>query len=315
MFFNDVRRFHRLRFNCREFGCMHYILFIITALIWGAAFFLMKKASFAFGPLTIGAASTFGGALVTLLFRAVKRSPWQIRSRHIATLFVVSVLGYIYPYAIQPFLVKLIGHGFIGMMVSLVPILTILVSIPLLGVLPSRTQLAGVLIGICCIGLMVVDGLNRHAGFLYLMVAVSVPLCYAVSNTLVQKSLHDLTPIITVSVLMATAAIVLTPLAFLFETITVDQHFLSAVGAIILLSIFARGIAMLLFYKLIQSKGPLFAGMVTYVIPTEALMWSWLDGERISLIQLTAIAIVLLMVGIVQSDIIRRGDINEKGSG
>ena len=285
---------------------MHYLLFVVTALIWGAAFFLMKKASFAFGPLTIGAASTFGGALVMGLFWALKREPWRIRRRHLSTLVVVSVLGYIFPYAVQPFLVQLIGHGFVGMLVSLVPILTILVSIPLLGVLPSRTQLIGVLGGIVCIALMVVDGLDRNAGMFHLMLAVSVPFCYAVSNTLVQKSLHDVSPITTVTIFMAAAAVALTPLSLLFETITVDEHLMTAVGAIVLLSIFARGVAMLLFYKLIQSKGPLFAGMVTYVIPAEALLWSWLDNERISSIQLAAIAVVLLMVGIVQRDIIRR---------
>ncbi|MBT6610791.1 MAG: hypothetical protein HOB38_01665 [Deltaproteobacteria bacterium] len=47
--------------------------------------------------------------------------------------------------------------------------------------------------------------------------------------------------------------------------------------------------------------------MVTYVIPLEALMWSWFDNERITLMQISAIIIVLLMVGIVQRDIIQRG--------
>ena len=46
--------------------------------------------------------------------------------------------------------ILIVGHGFVGMMVSLVPVLTIVVSIPILGVFPSRTQLAGVLIGMIC---------------------------------------------------------------------------------------------------------------------------------------------------------------------
>jgi drug/metabolite transporter (DMT)-like permease len=142
------------------------------------------------------------------------------------------------------------------------------------------------------------------------MFAVSVPFCYAISNILVQKSLRDISPVITVFIFMAVAATALTPLAFLFETITIDENFTSAIGAIVLLSIFARGIAMLLFYKLIQRKGPLFAGMVTYVIPTEALMWSWFDDEHISLTQITAIVIVLLVVVIVQRDIVRRSQIS-----
>ncbi len=266
----------------------------------------MKKAGLAFGPLTIGASTTFGGALVLWMFWLVKRSAWKIRRQHLVPLIIVSLFGYIFPYAAQPFLIKLIGHGFIGMMVSLVPIFTILVSIPLLRIYPSQKQFFGVLIGMVCLGLMVIDGLDRNVSGFYLLMSLSVPLCYAISNTLVQRSLQDLPPIILVALFMTAGTIVLTPLSLAFETITIDHNFVTAVGAILLLSVFARGIAMLLFYKMIQDKGPLFAGMVTYVIPVEALMWSWLDNERITLMQVSAILIVLLIVGIVQRDIVHR---------
>jgi drug/metabolite transporter (DMT)-like permease len=285
---------------------MQYLLFIITSLIWGGAFFLMKKAGLAFGPLTIGASTTFGGALVLWISWLVKRNAWQIRRQHLIPLSIVSLLGYIFPYAAQPFLVKLIGHGFIGMMVALVPVFTILVSIPLLGVYPSRKQFLGILIGIACLSLMIIDGLDRNVSWFYLFMALSVPLCYSVANTLVQRSFQDLPPVILVALFMTAGTIALTPLALIFETITIDDNFVSAIVAIVLLSVFARGIAMLLFYKMIKVNGPLFAGMVTYVIPIEALMWSWLDNERITFVQVSAILIVLLVVGVVQRDIVHR---------
>jgi len=285
---------------------MQYLLFIITSLIWGSAFFLMKKAGFAFGPLTIGASTTFGGALVLWMSWLIKPKSWQIQHQHLIPLLIVSLLGYIFPYAVQPFLVKLIGHGFIGMMVVLVPIFTILVSIPLLKTYPSRKQFLGVLIGMVCLSLIVIDGLDRNVSGLYLVMALCVPLCYAVSNTIVQRSLQDLPPIILVAVFMTAGTIALTPLALIFETVTIDNNFVPAIVAILLLSVFARGIAMLLFYKMIKVNGPLFAGMVTYVIPIEALMWSWLDNERITVIQVSSIIIVLLVVGVVQRDIVHR---------
>ncbi len=285
---------------------MQYLLFIITSLIWGGGFFLMKKAGLAFGPLTIGASTTFGGALVLWTFWFIKQNTWQIRRQHIIPLLIVSLFGYIFPYAAQPFLVKLIGHGFIGMMVALVPIFTILVSIPLLSVYPSRKQFIGILIGMVSLLLMVVDGLDRNVSWFYLFMALFVPLCYAVSNTIVQRSLQDLPPIILVALFMTAGTIALTPFALIFETITIDENFVSAIVAILLLSVFARGIAMLFFYKMIKENGPLFAGMVTYVIPIEALMWSWLDNERITVIQVSSIIIVLLVVGVVQRDIVHR---------
>jgi len=285
---------------------MQYLLFIITSLIWGGAFFLMKKAGLAFGPLTIGATTTFGGAFVLWISWLVKQNAWQVRRQHLIPLSIVCLLGYIFPYAAQPFLIKLIGHGFIGMMVALVPIFTILISIPLLSVYPSRKQFLGILVGMVCLSLMVIDGLNRDVSWFYLFMALSVPLCYAISNILVQRSLQDLPPIILVALFMTAATIALIPLSLVFETITIDDNFVTAIVAILLLSVFARGIAMLFFYKMIKVNGPLFAGMVTYVIPIEALMWSWIDNERITLMQVSAILIVLLVVGVVQRDIVHR---------
>lgn len=285
---------------------MHYLLFVILALAWGSGFYLMKLAGFAFGPFTIAATSTLGGSVFLWLFWLVNRVRWKVRKRHLVPLVIVAVFAFIYPYVAQPFLVGLIGHGFIGMMVSLVPVLTILASIPLLGLFPSKVQLFGVLMGMMGIVLMFVDGLDRNAEPLYLVMAVSVPVCYAFTNTLIRKKLRDIPPIVLAAIFMTAATIVLTPVSLALEEVRIDERFVTAVVATILLSIFARGLGMLLFYRLIQTKGPLFAGLVTYVIPVEALMWSWYDDERITVMQMLAITVVLLMVGVVQRDIIRK---------
>lgn len=287
---------------------MHYIFFIIISLVWGSAFFLMKQATFAFGPLTIGAISTFGGSAILWGFWAIKRVKWCISRQHIIPLLFVSFFGFSFPFAIQPYLINLIGHGFIGMMVSLVPVLTIVVSIPLLRVFPTRVQFFGVLVGIIGITLIVIDGLNRSIKPLYLLLAVSVPVCYATSNTLLQKSLTKIPPIVLSALLMTISTVVLTPLALFTENITIDDQFITALTAILLLSVFVRGLGMLLFYRLIQSKGPLFAGLVTYVIPVEALLWSWFDNEHITFTQIAAISVVLLVVGVVQRDIVRHSN-------
>ncbi|MFO0790481.1 MAG: hypothetical protein U0805_13585 [Pirellulales bacterium] len=56
-------------------------------------------------------------------------------------------------------------------------------------------------------------------------------------------------------------------------------------------------VAVLLFNWLVVKEGPLFAGMVTYVVPTVALVWG-ADGETITSRQLVAMAGVLAMVGV-----------------
>ena len=74
-----------------------------------------------------------------------------------------------------------------------------------------------------------------------------------------------------------------------------------ALGSIAVLGILGTGFAVLLVIWLIVTKGPLFAGMVTYVVPTLALVWGAVDGEVITTRQLLAMAGVLGMVALVQT--------------
>ena len=53
------------------------------------------------------------------------------------------------------------GHGFFGTMVAAIPLLTILVSVPMLGVRPTGRELFGVLGGLACIFLLVEEGVHR----------------------------------------------------------------------------------------------------------------------------------------------------------
>jgi drug/metabolite transporter (DMT)-like permease len=78
------------------------------------------------------------------------------------------------------------------------------------------------------------------------------------------------------------------------------EHFGPATISLIALGVASTGIAILAFVHLIQTQGPLFAGMVTYVVPVIALVWGQFDGERLTVRQLGAITGVLSMVALVQ---------------
>lgn len=284
---------------------MHYFYFLIVSFIWGSSFILMKKASFAFGPISIGALGTLGGAAVLWMAFYFHKTPWKIKKSHIPAILAVSLFGYVWPFTLQPFLIEKTGHGFIGMMVSFVPLLTILVSIPVLKVYPSRLQLGGVLMGLLCIGLIMADGLDRNVPPLLLGLSITVPLFYAIANSIIRKNFQNIPVFQLVAVLMSVSGVLLTPFALVFESVQIDETFQIALWSIILLAVIGRGFATLLFYNLIKEKGPLFAGLVTYVVPLGALLWSWLDHEVITLKQTLALAGVLLIVIVVQRDIVK----------
>jgi len=293
-------------------GClMPYLLFWLLCVIWGSSFILMKKAGLVFGPIGVGAGRVFGGATILVILWWLNRRRWAIAGRHMPHIVALGVLGYSWPYALQPYLVVLYGSGFIGMTVAFTPLLTILVSIPMLGQYPTRRQLAGVLGGLVCMAVIMVDGLDREVPPAALLLAFTVPLSYAVANTYIKQKLHDVASLPVTCGAMVAAALLLVPLANMHSLLepynlsapaiepTPDEWQL-AVGSLLVLGVIGTGIATYVFNKLVLDHGPLFAGMVTYLVPLGAIAWGWADAETVSGKQIAALLGVLAMVAVVQ---------------
>jgi len=108
---------------------------------------------------------------------------------------------------------------------------------------------------------------------------------------------------------LAAAGVILLPLSYAipFERGTVeDGDWAVAVASIVFLGVVGTGISQFLFNKMINAKGPLFAGMVTNVVPIGALAWGWLDGEPVTPTQVAALAGLISMVTIVQFGAVRK---------
>jgi drug/metabolite transporter (DMT)-like permease len=221
------------------------------------------------------------------------------------------VPGYIWPFVIQPYLISRVGHGYIAVFVCLVPLLTIVLGVPFLRQRATRIQWIGVMVGLLFLVAYMWEGLHRNVPLAYLLLAITVPSGYAISNLSLKRWFSDVPAVPLACVGMLVSAAVLCPLALSMETIHRDADFATAVGAMSLLALFSRGAGVVLFYTLIRRRGPLFASMVTYLIPIVALLWSWLDHELITLGQLVAVMGVLAMVSLVQRDIERLARIEE----
>ena len=286
---------------------MAYVQFFSICLIWGASFLLMKKAHVAFGPLTIGAGRALSGAAVLLalwyLWQRGGARRWPLGKAHLLPLLVPALVGFVYPYAMQPHLVgKHQDSAYFGMMVALVPLATIVVSVPVLRTWPRWRELAGVLIGLACMVMLAGDGRVRGVPWFDFVFAVSVPMAYAVSNTCIKRWFHDVSPLALTCSGLGLAGLVLLPIGAATEPIktTAAIELTWATGALGVLGVLGTGLAMFMFYRLIQSEGPLFAGMVTYLVPLGALGWGWLDGERVTAAQLVAIVGIFVGVALVQ---------------
>jgi drug/metabolite transporter (DMT)-like permease len=281
---------------------MPYVWFSLICLIWGSSFILMKRAMECLSPIGVGAGRAIGGTLVLAILVIVMKQRRTVRKQDLWPLLGVVLLGFVWPHSLQPELVARHGGAFVGMTVGFTPLLTLLVSIPILGIWPTYRQMIGVVGALICMALLLMD-LGRHSiPLIDILLAFSVPLTYSIANGLIRRSLKHLPPLELTLLCLAVASIVLLPLSLLVgnhRTANLDQLGI-ALLSVAILGVVGTGIATFLFNRLVQQQGPLFAAMTTNLVPVGAVLWGRADGESISMLQIVALVGILAMVTYVQ---------------
>lgn len=269
----------------------------------------MERATHAFGPVGVAIGRLGGGAAVLAIVWWAQRGRHRIDWADFPRIAGVALVGTALPFAVQPYcLAQGFGHSYFGMMVGLTPLATIVVSVPMLGLWPTARQVVGVLGGFLCMLLLLYDGSLRGISPGILALGLTVPMCYGFANNFVKWKLSHVHSLPLTTLLLATATAWLVPMELVPGMLgrfglggpASPHDWPMALGAIAVLGILGTGFALLAVNWLIVTKGPLFAGMVTYVVPTLALVWGAVDGEVITSRQLSAMAGVLGMVALVQ---------------
>lgn len=287
-----------------------YLIFGLLTIVWGSNFILMKKASLAYGPVMISLIRVILGSMVLWAVFLVRERNWPFRRRDLPRLMVPALVGAAFPYSILPWLIERNGSGLIGMLIGLVPIMTILVSIPILGQWPGRRQFLGVAGGLAFLILLMRDSVRRDVSMGDMALAAVVPLCYATANTWIKKAFPDRSPLALSCAVLSLSAILLLPMVFLLPWPAIKDPgtagWLIPTSALAANGVLATGAATLGFYLLIRDRGPLFAGLVAYLIPFGAIFWGWTDGEKVTPMQIISIAGILGMVALIEWENYRR---------
>lgn len=123
---------------------------------------------------------------------------------------------------------------------------------------------------------------------------------YAFNANIIKKYLQNVKPIAIATgnyVGIILPSIVILWLTDFFSEETFEHpNFKTALGYILILSIFGTALAKVLFNTLIQISTPVFASSVTYLMPVVALIWGLLDGETFGATQ--AIASIIILIGV-----------------
>lgn len=279
-----------------------WIYLIIIAIIWGSSFILIKKSLLGFTSLQVGGLRiVFASLLLFLLgFKSLKtlsRTDWK-------WIVIAGLCSSFFPPFFFAIAQTQISSGITSILNSVAPLFTTMVGIALFGLAIKRRQVFGVFIGLLGTVLLISAGMqyNPNQNYWYSFFVIFSALGYAFNINIIKKYLSHLSPLAVTTASFGVAFFPALALLFysgVFQQFLNDSAMQQSVWYLLVLALVGTALANILFNKLIKLSSPVFAASVTYLIPLVAVLFGYLDGENISLLQLLGGLIILFGVWLV----------------
>jgi drug/metabolite transporter (DMT)-like permease len=229
----------------------------------------------------------FLAGLTAFVMFLPKRRAFKLTKRRLALFAWIMVFGSILPGAISYTAAFHLPAGVMAITIAMVPIFIMPIAILTGHEVFQKTRVLGVLMGALAIFLLIgpETSLPDPAKSGFVLLAILSPLCYAFEDNFVAYfGLDGLTPVETLLGATVMGAIVMGIFVVLQGTfIPIWQGGWSAADIAILLIGLTTGVAYAGFIWIIGQGGPVFAGLVAYLVTLFGVLWSILAlGEDYS---------------------------------
>lgn len=272
---------------------------LFLSCVWGSSFILIKTALTAFTPVQVGAFRISAAALTLLPFmlhrlRCVGMD--EIKSK-LPWLGVVGLVGNGIPAFLFALAQTRLESSTAGALSALTPMFTLLLGVWWFGMPINKTKLLGVGVGFSgALILILIRGNGQFdPNWLWALLVVAATLMYGTSVNTVGRHLRQFNPLLSAAIPLALVApftlVILFSGDFLHRCL--DPEAIKAIGGLALLSVLGSAISLVLFNRLIQVSGPVFASTTTYLMPLVALGWGWWDGELLGFSHLLGMGAIL----------------------
>jgi len=278
-----------------------WLLFILLCLIWGSSFVLMKLGMFAADGSPILSAwqvaairiFTSGLVLIPFFIKAWQQIPGKLK----AIVLVSGWLGSFIPAILFCLAESKIDSALAGTLNAVTPLSTLFIGWALYQIPVPRQKAMGILVGLAgCVMLFLNKTGHSIEEPLYAGMVLAATICYGWNVHLLTQYLSGISALD-----IATMAFVgLVPFSFAlllfsgyFNLPLLQPAYFKATIAASVLGIMGTAFASIIFYRLVKLAGPLFASLVTYGIPFIAIGWGAIYGEKITALQIIALAIIL----------------------
>ncbi len=271
----------------------------ILACVWGSSFILIKQGLISFDPYQVGT--------LRIVFASLVLMPIAIKNIKIPNkkdwfyLFIVGAIGNLIPAFLFSVAETKLSSSLTGILNSLTPIFTLLISFFIFKNNIRKPQIIGVIIGLLgSIGISFINAAGNLGTInFYTSFVILATIFYGISVNTIKSRLAHINSLKLTSLALFTVGPI--SIVYLFTTNFIDLINSDPAAQLSLFYIFLLGfvgtaLALILFNKLIHNTNAVFASSVTYLIPIVAIVWGLIDGEIISIYHVVGMAIIILGV-------------------
>lgn len=284
-------------------------LLLLLSLIWGSSFTLIKLAITTIPPFTMVAARVTIAAILLMLVAAAQGHAFPRRGSVWVAFFVQGLLQSALPFTLISWGEMHIASGLAGVLNATPPMFVLAIA-SMTGrgrQSISGRKIIGVALGLAGVALTVgVDALSGigMAAPLAQAAVLGASFCYALAPIWGQR-FSGLPAIVTAAGAMSCAALLMLPTAAVLEQPwTLAPPPAQAIAAVIALAVVGTAFAMVIYFRLIRTLGPLattsgsylragFAMALGTAILGESFTWSGLTGVALILAGVITVTIPL----------------------
>ena len=283
-----------------------WALFLALGLFWGSSYFWIKVALETVPPLTLIAgrlvlASLFLWAVVLLTREPLPRSP-----RQYGHLFVMAIVNIVLPFILIAQGEQSIDSALASILNATVPLFVICIApffLPDEGI--TWPKAAGLAVGFAGVILLVAPDLVNitDADLTGELLLLGSSLCYGIGNVYAKKHVHGLAPRIPALFQVFLAALVIVPLALVFERpFQTVQPAPAAIVAIVWLGIVGSGFAYICYFTILANWGATRTSMVAYLLPVVGIaLGSIVLNDPLTLNRVLGTLLVIAGIALVNS--------------
>ena len=266
------------------------LLLLLLSSIWGSSFLFIKLGVDELEPSVVAFGRLFIGALFLLALLPGRGGLAPLRG-HLVPILVLAALNNAVPFWLLGFAETRLDSGLTAVIQAAAPIFTVILA----SRIDATQRVTGVrLIGVALgfVGVALLVGVQSGGNLVAALAVLGVALCYASSVLYAGVTVKGIPPLQVSIGQLGCAAVMLAPFALtqLPSTPPPARTWL----AVLALGVLGSGIAYLLYFAIIASAGASRAILVTYLVPTFALVYGavFLD-EAVTAVALAGLALVL----------------------